>query len=104
MEVIRTENAQVPLKAAVNKRIIRGIGIFFSVTIVALLVLVIASVKWTGVALPANLTAHIKMPEINHNQARVFVQAFVFFDVMLGLYLFDAWLRRKKARSSEKMM
>jgi len=34
----------------------------------------------------------------------VVVQAFVFFDVMLGLYLFDAYLRRKKALKDTKML
>lgn len=104
MEAIRTENAQVPLKAAVNKTIIRGIAIFFTVTIVALLVIVVASVKWSGQGLPASLTANFKMPEISSDKTKVVVQAFVFFDVMLGLYLFDAYLRRKKALKDTKML
>src|SRR5271154_2408162 len=36
IEAIRTENAQVPLKAAINKQIIKGISIFFIVTLAAL--------------------------------------------------------------------
>jgi anti-sigma factor RsiW len=104
MEAIRTENAQVPLKAAINKRIIRGIAIFFTLTLVALLVLVFASVKWSGQGLPASLTAHFKMPDISSSQTKVFVQAFVFFDVLLGLYLFDAYLRRKRAAKDTKML
>ncbi len=96
MEVIRAENAMVPLKAAINKRIIRGIGIFFTVTILALLVLVFSSVKLSGQGLSVNLTAGFKMPAINYNNTKIIVQAFVFFDVMLGLYLFDAYLRKKR--------
>ena len=102
MEAIRTELAQVPLKAAVNKRIIRSIAVFFTVTIVALLILVFTSVKWSGGSLPVNLTANFKMPEINSGQAKIMIQAFVFFDVMLGLYLLDAYLRRKKEQGTQK--
>jgi len=102
MEVIRTENAQVPLKAAINKRIIRGISIFFMVTLLALIILVLASIKWSGIALPVSLTAHLKMPEINSGKTKMIVQAFLFFDVMLGLYLFDAYLRRKKGAKDPK--
>src|ERR1700733_7676515 len=40
IEAIRTENAQVPLKAAINKRIIRGISIFFIATLAILLILI----------------------------------------------------------------
>jgi len=100
MEAIRTENARVPLKAAINKRIIRGIGIFFTVTLLALLVLVITSVRWSAQGLSVNLTAGFKMPAINYSDAKIVVQAFVFFDVMLGLYLFDAYLRKKRAARS----
>jgi hypothetical protein len=103
METIRTENAMVPLKAAVNKRIIRGISIFFAVTLAALLILVFSSIKWSGMGLSADLTAHLKMPAINSGETKTIVQAFVFFDVMLGLYLFDAWLRKKKASSESKI-
>jgi len=104
MEAIRTENAQVPLKAAVNKRIIRGIAIFFTLTLAILLVLVVSSVKWSGQSLPASLTAHFKMPDISAGQTKVIVQAFVFFDVMLGLYLFDAYLRRKRSARDTKIL
>jgi len=97
MEAIRTENARVPLKAAINKRIIKGIGMFFTITLLALLVLVFTSVKWSGQGLSVNLTANFKMPAINYSDAKIIVQAFVFFDVVLGLYLFDAYLRKKRA-------
>src|ERR1700733_12773064 len=40
IEAIRTEQAQQPLKAAINKRIIRGISIFFIATLAILLILI----------------------------------------------------------------
>ncbi len=103
MEAIRAENARTPLKAAVNKRIIRGIAVFFIVTLAGLLLLAFANVKWPAQALPVNLTAQFKMPAINAGKAKVVVQTFVFFDVMLGLYIFDAWLRGKKAHDAQKI-
>ena len=104
IEAIRAENAQVPLKAAINKRIIKGISIFFIVTLAVLLILVFASIKWSGQGLSVNLTAHLKIPEINSDETKIIVQAFVFFDVMFGLYLFDAYLRRKKSAKDPKML
>jgi len=104
IEAIRTENAQVPLKAAINKRIIKGISIFFIATLAILLILIFAGIKWSGQGLPVNLTAHLKIPQINAGKTKIIVQVFVFFDVMLGLYLFDAYLRRKKAARDPKML
>src|SRR5471030_1947791 len=46
MEIIRTEQAQKPLKAAINKRIIKGIAGFFVITITILVIYAMANVKW----------------------------------------------------------
>lgn len=99
MEAIRNENASVPLKAAINKKIIRGIGLFFVLTLTAALIFILASVKFSG-GQPVNLSQYLKTPAIDAGKARILVQAFVFFDVILGLYLFDAYLRRKKREKS----
>jgi len=99
MEAIRTENARVPLKAAINKKIIRGIGLFFILTLTAAIIFILANIKFSG-GQTANLSQYIKMPAIDAEKAKILVQAFVFFDVVLGLYLFDAYLRRKKREKS----
>jgi len=92
METIRTEHAQIPLKAAINKRIIKGIAAFFVITITAILLITLASINWhTGSAAPIKFT----MPDISHYFTGRYMQAFLFFDVVLGLYLFDAYLRKK---------
>lgn len=95
MEVIRNENASVPLKAAINKKIIRGIGLFFVLTLTAAIIFMLANVKFSG-GQAVSLSQYVKIPAINTGQAKILVQAFVFFDVVLGLYLFDAYLRRKR--------
>jgi hypothetical protein len=92
IEAIRTEQAQQPLKATVNKRIIRGIGLFFVLTITALLAFIIANVNWPSVSASA---ADIKLPAINNYLTKPVIEGFLFFDVVLGLFLFDHYLRRK---------
>jgi hypothetical protein len=95
METIRTENAQVPLKAAINKKIIMGIAIFFGVTLVAMLIFAFASLNWSTTGRSVNLTYNFKMPAIDAGKTKIAVEAFVFFDVILALYLLDAYLRKK---------
>src|SRR5271156_1008235 len=48
METIRTEHAQQPLKAAINKRIIKGIGLFFIITISVILIFTLANIHWSA--------------------------------------------------------
>ncbi len=99
IEAIRTEQAQAPLKAAINKRIIMGIALFFVVTLTGFLVFAFTKIDFAslgsvniGVKVPANF----KMPEVSTHFSKPLVEGFMFFDVVLGLFLFDAYLRRKK--------
>ena len=93
METIRAEHAQQPLKAAIDKRIIRGISIFFGFTISALLIVVLSSIHWSaGSALPA---FKFTMPNIAQYFTGSFMKGFMFFDVVLALFLFDGYLRKK---------
>ena len=98
IEAIRTEQAQVPLKARVNKRIIMGIALFFVITISVFLVYTLAHFDLPPAGIPnlaAKLPADFKMPEVNTHISKSVVQGFMFFDLVLGLFLFDNWLRRK---------
>jgi len=94
METIRAENAMKPLKAAVDQRIIKGIGLFFILTISALLIFMLSQIKWTsgGSLLPA---VDFKMPNIKEYFNSTAVYAFVFVDLILGLFLLDNYLRKK---------
>jgi hypothetical protein len=95
METIRTEYAQKPLKAAINKRIIRGISIFFVVTLACLLVFTLANINLSGVSLPVVSSAGMKMPDIGKYITKPVIEGFLFFDLVLALYFFDTYLRRK---------
>ena len=93
METIRAEHASQPLKASINNKIIKGIGLFFIVTISAMLVLVLSKINWHsagGVTLPT-----VPVTSFTHLFTGPVVNTFLFFDVILGLYLFDAWLRKR---------
>ncbi|WDF78193.1 hypothetical protein PQ469_30370 [Mucilaginibacter sp. KACC 22773] len=98
METIRTENARQPLKAAIDKRIIIGIAVFFIFTILALLVFAFANThsQLSAFDVKVKLPAAIKLP----NAANIFTSPvfkwFIMFDVVLALFLSDSYLRRKK--------
>jgi hypothetical protein len=98
METIRTENARQPLKAAINKRIIMGIGAFFVLTILALMVFTFANihVSFDTTAVKIDLPASIKLPSAGSIFSSPVFKWFMVFDVVLALFLTDSYLRRKK--------
>jgi len=98
IEAIRTEQAMVPLKAAINKRIIMGIAIFFVLTLTAFIIYALISMDWSSQSLPniaAKVPVDFKVPQVSSQISKPIVEGFMFFDVVLGLFLFDHWLRRK---------
>ncbi|WP_295793376.1 hypothetical protein [Mucilaginibacter sp.] len=99
IEAIRTEQALVPLKAAINKRIVMGIALFFVITLTGFLVFAFTKMNFASMGtadiLP-KVPANFKMPEVSMHFSKPLVEGFMFFDVVLGLFLFDAYLRRKK--------
>ncbi len=94
MESIRNEHAQAPLKARIDKRIVNGIGLFFVLTISAILIYVLANVQWSA-GLSGKTTLNFTMPHIAQYLTNPLMQGFLFFDVILALYTFDSYLRRK---------
>jgi hypothetical protein len=97
MEAIRTEQAQRPLKSAINNRIIRSIGAFFVLTLLALLVYTFTNISWSSVNVPSGIMSNLKLPDTSNFFTKPVIQGFFFFDVILGLFLFDSYLRGKKA-------
>lgn len=99
MEGIRAEEARVPLKAAINKNIIRGITGFFILTITALIVYLVFSVNWhtEGTEPIAGFSMqNVKLPNLQHVFTSPVMKGFLFFDLVAALFLFDAYLRRHK--------
>jgi hypothetical protein len=95
IEGIRTEHAQIPLKATINKRIIMGIAIFFVFTLLALLVFMLANIQLPAATVPDNVIASVKIPDFGKYITKPIVEGFVFFDVLLALFLFGTFLRTK---------
>ena len=95
METIRAEHAQQPLKAVINKRIIRGIAGFFILSILALLIYALSSTHISSANISGQMPIALKMPDLKNYFNKQVLEGFVFFDVVLGLFLFDSYLRRK---------
>jgi hypothetical protein len=100
MEGIRKENALKPLKASIDKRIIRGIGLFFVVTISAILIFALSQVNWTGGS-GSNTTIKISLPNLATIFTGPVMQVFWFFDMVLALYLADNYLRKKRITKTD---
>lgn len=95
IEAIRTEQAQVPLKAAINKNIIRVITAFFVITLTAVLVYALTSMDWSASGVAVKVPSNFKMPDVNNYISKPLVECFMFFDVVVALFLFDTYLRGK---------
>lgn len=96
MEEIRAENARQPLKAQINKNIIRGIGGFFILTISLLLIYVLSTLHLTPVSLSVHLPDSLHLPTLKNYFTGPVLQVFFFLDAVLALFLADAWMRRRK--------
>ena len=94
METIRAEYAQKPLKANINLGIIRGISAFFVFIILALIIVVLANIQWSTVNSGFH-TTNFQLPDFTKYFTGPVIKGFLFFDVVLGLFLFDAYLRKK---------
>jgi hypothetical protein len=103
MEGIRAEHALQPLKAGINKNIIKFIGGFFIVTIVIMMIYLFVTVPVGHVNLSKELTDKVKLPQgidlsvlKNYINGSVVLKVFFVFDTILALFLTDAYLRRKR--------
>lgn len=95
MEAIRAEHAQQPLKAGIDKRIIKGISGFFIVSILLLVIYALSTLRLTPVNISVHLPDSLKLPDIKNYLNKPVLEGFLFFDVVLGLFLFDAYLRKR---------
>jgi hypothetical protein len=95
METIRAEHALTPLRSGIDKRIIKGIAGFFILSILFLMIYVLSTLHLSPVNISAQLPDSLKVPDIkNYFNFRV-LEGFLFFDLVLGLFLFDAYLRKR---------
>jgi hypothetical protein len=96
METIRADYARKPLKARINGTIIKIIGGFFVFTIVALFVFMLANMNWHATATGTTAApVTFKIPDFKNLLTGPIFKGFMFFDVVLGLFLLDSFLRKK---------
>jgi hypothetical protein len=95
MEAIRTERAQMPLKATINKKVITGIAIFFGITILTLLVFTFLNINWGEINATSAPSISIKLPNIKSYISKPVMEGFLFFDTILALFLADSYFRKK---------
>lgn len=92
METIRKENAMKPLRARIDDRIIWGIAAFFIITVAALLIYTLSTVSWSyghKVEIPLKVEA----AKLNGIFLGPVGKGFLFFDIIMGLFLIDHYLR-----------
>lgn len=95
IEGIRAEHARQPLKAGIDKRIIKGITGFFIVSIVLLVIYMVSTTPVGHVSFSGHAAETIKMPDLKNYFNVHLLEVFFFFDLVLGLFLFDAYLRKR---------
>jgi hypothetical protein len=95
METIRAEHALQPLKAGINKRVIKGISGFFIVSIVVLVIYMLSVVHLSPVNISVGLSDSVKLPDMKNLISKPVLEGFLFFDLVLGLFIFDNYLRKK---------
>lgn len=96
METIRTQEASKPLKAAIDSRIIKGIAAFFIVTILVLVGIAIANTNWNATTSNVVSVPNLNLPSLKGVFNNAPIKGFLFFDIVLALFLFDGYLRRRK--------
>lgn len=101
MEAIRAEEAQKPLKATINKKIIYLIAGFFLVTITALLIYLLSSINWSAMHSSAPMVNSLKVPATKSYLSSPVLKVFMFFDVIMALAFFDSYLRKRNYAKQE---
>jgi anti-sigma factor RsiW len=95
MEAIRTEEASKPLKANIDHRIIKAIAAFFIGTIAVLLIIALANSHADNVHETVQIPVKVHLPALTNYISAPVMKSFLFFDVVLALFLFDGYLRKK---------
>jgi len=82
-------------KTYINKKIIRGIGIFFILLVVGFLVYGFGQVDWNTKG-DSTITDNLNKIDFNKFFSNTWVNAFMIINVVLGLFLLDNYLSNKR--------
>ncbi|MBA3648628.1 MAG: hypothetical protein H0W62_08760 [Chitinophagales bacterium] len=92
MDLVAFEPAPKIVKTKVDTRIIKGIGGFFLISILGLLVYTLSQIQWSH---PAGSTFSFQMPQVNwSNILNRNLLAFLIIDEVAALFLIDKLMRK----------
>ena len=82
----------------INKNIIRGIGLFFLITIAGLIVYIFGQIDWAQPSTGVLDDVQEKSVSWGNIFSGTYVNVFIMVNIVLGLMLLDMYLRMKKAK------
>ncbi|MEO5685166.1 MAG: hypothetical protein ABIQ88_21150 [Chitinophagaceae bacterium] len=101
MEEIARYQITPATKTYINKKIIYGIGIFFLVMIIGMLVYGFGQVNWSDAGASNDLLTKYNPGKINFSKFfnNTYTTIFMMINVVMGLMLLDMWLGKKRKES-----
>ncbi|HTE07787.1 MAG TPA: hypothetical protein VK628_03425 [Flavitalea sp.] len=96
MEEISRQFIVPATKNYLNKNIIRGIGLFFLISIVGMLVYTFGQVDWSQPSGIDMSKLSIRKSEYNFFLNNSYLNVFIMVNILLGLMMLDMYLTRKK--------
>jgi hypothetical protein len=102
MEEIAKYQIARATKSYINKKIIWGIGGFFIVMIVGILVYGFGQIKLDGKNNADLSIIDISKLDWSRFFTNTYMNIFIMINIVLGLVLLDMWLQRRKQQSSQK--
>ncbi len=96
MEEISRQFIVPAAKKYLNKNIIRGIGLFFLISIVGMLIYTFGQVDWSQPSGVDMSQLSIKKSEYNFFLNNSYLNVFIMVNILLGLMMLDMYLTRKK--------
>ncbi|QQL49046.1 anti-sigma factor [Mucilaginibacter ginkgonis] len=96
MEAVKQETVAVPLKAGINKNVIRGLVGIFIALIVSLIIYAFLNINWSAGGNGAYELPKVSLPALSKPEGHFIMQAFVFVDAVLLLFFADLYLRRQR--------
>jgi anti-sigma factor RsiW len=94
MDKLAGQTIARPARSYVDKRIIRGIGLFFLLIISSLLVYLFANVQWSSET-AGNTSFNPQKLSVGKYINNTYLYIFFFIDAVLLLLLTDRWLARR---------
>jgi len=106
MEEIARHQIAPATKTYINKKIIYGIGVFFLVMIVGMVVYGFGQVNWSDTGSSNDLLSKYNLSKIDFSKFfnNTFTSIFMIINVVMGLMLLDMWLGKKRKELQGKNM